>query len=367
MALLSYTTIVALFTCFFMAGTKRKSPCGPDPYIDPNRYNRAFIVLLVAVLIVAEGFRHGYEDTGNYKGLYNDVTDNVRLLLSTSSHPGWDLIQWLLRRISKHSQFICIAMAGFFTIADVWFIRRHAFSFPFSLCLYFLVSFVENLNGLRQLCAAVFLLFAFPLACERKYVRYIAVILLLSTIHRTILVIVPLSLLFMGKRWNKGIILFLLFCAFSVLVPGPINALIGAFASDDYSRYLYIYNSGADALHVVVDAVPLIMGLIYHVRHRENVGENRAIDVLINMQAISFGFMLLATRMAQYARIGAYMRHSTVLLVPFLISRLFRGKHKLIAILCAIMFYLIKFILENYLHARTGSFDSFYLDFSILQ
>lgn len=205
------------------------------------------------------------------------------------------------------------------------------------------------------------------MARERKYVWYLAVVLLLSTIHRTILVIAPLSFLFMGKRWNKGIIVFLLFCVFSVVVPGPINALVGAVASDDYSHYLYSYNTGANVLHVVVDAVPLIMGLVYHLNHKKSIGENRTIDVLINMQAISFGFMVLATSMAQYARIGMYFRHSTVLLVPFLTSQVFRGKNRVVVNLSAITFYLVMFVLENALQARAGGFDSFYLDFSIFQ
>ena len=371
MTLLKWTTVLAVFLCFLLLTTRRRKAGLVAEDEDPYVYVNLFIVSFVALLIVVEGFRYGYQDTLNYKGIYHDFPDgNLSLLLKSSKQPGYDLIQWLLRKISTHEQFIIIVCAIFFTIADVVFIKKYASNFVFSLYLFFLLSFTGSMNGLRQLLAATFLMLAFPLLQKRKfwsYVVYILLIILMSSIHRSILVLIPLMLIYSGERWNKWLVLFLAFCGFSMVIPGPINFLIGRYVADEYSHYLTSYNHGASILHVLVEAVPLVLGYYYHKTNKPNVGENRVVDVLINMQAIRFGFMMLATNMAQYARIGMYLKNCTALIVPFLITKVFDKQSAKIVHILAIILYFALFVAENSTVANGGGFEVFYLDFSIFE
>lgn len=375
MSLVLKTTGIIAFICLLMLLTRKQKVFSyqsiEEHGYDPYDYVLFLLIAFAGVLIIVEGFRFGFEDTGNYKGIYSsnipaNLSEIFNASLSSSLEPGFIFIQWCLRKISTEPQFFILFCAVVIVVSDVYFIRKHAINLPFSLLLYFLFSFIGSMNGLRQTLAVVLLMWGFRWVVEKKYIKYIVLILLASTIHRTALVVIPLLFIMGGKRWNKGLIVFVLFCFFSVVFPGPINFLIGRFAGEEYSHYLVSYLTGANILHVFIDGVPLVLGIIYHVKNRDTIGNNRPMDILINMQAISFGFMVLATSMAQYARIGMFMRNSTALVVPFLIENVFDGENKKVIKVTAIVLYFIVFITDAVILNNDGALKYLYLDFSML-
>lgn len=365
MKLVMTTTLLMLLLCFLLYATRHRKRVEVDIGEDKYLYSRFLIFAVFIVLIVAEGFRHGYQDTVNYKGIYNSLSDNLQIALLSELESGYVIFQWLLRKINPHPQFIIIVSAILITMADIRFIKKYAYNFVFSLYLYFLFSFTGNINGIRQILAASILTFAFPLAVRKKYLRYILVVLLASTFHKSALIVIPLLFIFSGKRWNLGLICFEIFCLFSMFFSGPLNMLVNLFATDSYANYLEHYTASANIMNVFISAVPLVMGILYHRQNPVDKSGNRVMDVLINMQAISFGFMVLATKMAQYARIGGYMRHATALVIPFLIDKLFSNNNRKIVKAIAITLYLAVFLYEAFLSNARGYYDVLYLDFRI--
>ena len=367
MSVVVQTTVAVYFICAAMYVTRREKPEIPNIYNDSYQYYGIFYVIFALTLIFPQAFRYGYEDTNNYKGIYHELPNTLNEIFEMfPDYKGWGFIQWCLRHISTNGQFLIIFCAVFFTVADIYFIKKYSKDTGLSLYMYFMLTFLSNCNGTRQTFAAVLLMMAFPWICKKKYVPYILYIVLLSTVHGSILYIIPLVFLYSGKRWNKGIIVFIVACAVSAVFPGPLNAIIGNVVDEDYSHYLNVYARGANVMHVFVDGVPLVLGIIYHVRNKDNVGENRVVDVLINMQAIKFGFMVLATGMAQYARIGMYMRNSTVLIVPFLINQVFGERYRRKVKYAAIVLYFLLYAYDVYTLNASNRFERFYLDFSIL-
>lgn len=363
MNLVIQTTVLVTLLCLALQSTRKYNQfCAEyNEYGDPYTYSNFCILLLLMVLIVNEGFRHGYQDTVNYVGGYRDFSDDLSILLAGVEAKGFALFQWCLRKICAKPQFIIIVMAVIINVSDLHYIKKYAFSIPFSIYLWFLDSFISNMNGLRQILAAVILMLAFPLIVKKEYIKYIAVILLLSTIHKSILIVIPLAFLYSGKRWNVGIVLFELFCVVSVFSPGVINRLIGQLASDKYANYITNYTASANIMNALVMAVPLILGIIYHVNNKDS--GDRVVDVLINMHAISFGFMMLATTMAQYARIGMYMRNASALITPFLISKVFGSSAKMVSSI-AVVLYTIVFWVQIIGLKNWGALEVLYLDFS---
>ena len=367
MTLIIQTTVAVYIICAAMYVTRRQRPEVPNIYNDSYQYYRIFYVIFALTLIIPQAFRYGYEDTNNYKGIFHSLPDNLNEAFEMfPDYKGWIFVQWCLRHISTNGQFLIIVCAIIFTICDMYFIKKYSKDTGLSLYMYFMLSFLSNCNGTRQAFAAVILMMAFPWIVNKKYVRYILLILILSTVHSSILYIIPLVFLFGGKRWNWGLVAFVVACVVFAVFPGPLNAIIGDVVDEDYSHYLEAYTRGANVMHVFIDGVPLVLGIIYHVKNRDNVGENRVIDVLINMQIIKFGFMVLATGMAQYARIGMYVRNCTVLIVPFLINQVFGEKYRRGIKYAAIVLYFLLYAYDIYTLNASSRFDRFYLDFSIL-
>ena len=366
MSVIIKTTVAVYAICIAMYITRREKVTVPNIYNDNYHYYGIFYVIFAMTLIIPEGFRHLYADTGNYKGVYYYLSDDLTYLRENSEHFGFDFIQWCLRHISTNGQFLILFCAVFFTVCDIYFIKKYSKDTGLSLYMYFMLTFLGNCNGTRQIIAAVILMLAFPWIVKKKYIRYILLIVLLSTIHGSILYIIPLVFLYGGKRWNPGLIFFVIACVAFAVFPGPLNAIIGGVVDEDYSHYLESYTKGANIMHVFIEGVPLTLGIIYHVKNKDNVGENRVIDVLINMQTIKFGFMVLATGMAQYARIGMYMRNCTVLIVPFLINQVFGERYRRRIKYVAIVLYFLLYAYDIYTLNVGNALDGFYLDFSLL-
>jgi len=364
MKLIVLTTIIALFFCLTLFATRRRKAHFSYSGEDENSYNKFVLIAFALTLIIVEGFRFGYQDTFNYKGIYADLSDRLTDSLNIDIEPGYVYLMWLLRKINKHPQFIILVSSVFIVFADFRFLSKYSYNLAFSLYLYFVSSFISNMNGIRQLIAASIISFAFPFAVEKKTIRYILVVLLSSTIHKSAIIMIPLYFVFSGRRWNTLLGGLVGFCAFSAVFPGLINSLIGRFFADSYTGYLNNY-VGANIINVFIAAVPFSLGLYYHFKNKGDIGKNRPMDVLINMQAISFAFMVLATTMAQYARIGMYMRHATVISLPFVIDKVFEGANRQVIKILAVLLYFALFATEIILSNSRGYFRFLYLDFSI--
>ena len=367
MSLINITTAILVILAFLMEATKEKKTVGIlSEYRDNYVYRNNFIVFFALVLIVVEGFRYDYMDTSIYKGVFSqDITKSLFYNFSNTKEYGFVFFEWLIKIINDNPQFFIFLISLFIVISSIVFIKKYAFDLPFSLILYFFFSFLSDMNGIRQICGATIIMLAFPLLVQKKYFKYILFILLASTFHRSALVVIPLMILITKSRWNNLLIAFLVFCVFSSIVPGPINFIINTFVTEDYSHYTETYSVTASFLHILIDGVPLVLSIIYHNLHKDDLESDRVTDLLINMMVVKFSFMFLALRMAQYARIGMYMRNSTALITPFLIAKVFDKKENRMIQIIAIILYFVVFLVENIMQNSKGYFNFLYLNFDI--
>lgn len=122
-------------------------------------------------------------------------------------------------------------------------------------------------NGIRQFIAAAGFLACFGLLVKKKYVFLICIILLLSTIHASVLIMLPIIFIIQGKAWNRKTILFILAIGVMILfidrfTPFLDNLLSETQYSDIVTNDLWLSDDGTSIFRILVYSVPAILSLI---------------------------------------------------------------------------------------------------------
>lgn len=318
-------------------------------YIRPDLIYFTFCLL---VMIVVAGLRKGIGDTSVYRHAYNNLhTDFIRILLEYDMDPGFFAFSSFIKAfISDDSQvyiFICAAL----TIFLICFVL-YKYSGDFGLAIFVFITmgtYINLMNGIRQYLAAAILFLIFPMIEERKLFKYMILVLIISLIHQSALIFLPLYFVVNNKAWGKITYTILgvgLFLYITYGVSGPIIVqLIGATQYSGYSEGLLSTDEGANIIRPIIAFVPVILSFIgKDVLMREEKHAN----VVINMNLLNAISMLLATNYWIYARFSLYFSLYSIILLVWCIKYMFRGKNKVLIYLLTIVLYGVFFWYENY-------------------
>ena len=248
-------------------------------------------------------------------------------------------------------------------------IRKNSSYFTSSMMLFMLSgTWVWMINGIRQFLAATLAFAASRLIVERKTLLYIIIILLLSGIHTSVLVLIPIYFLVVGKPFTKKMTLMLGIAVFAVLFTEQFTVILSkTIENTEYTAFTesqtWIHDDGSNVLRTLVFSVPVVLALI----DRKNIRENAPpiICVSVNMSIICVCFSIIAnvTSGILVGRIPIYFSLYNYILLPWLVnnSAVFGSGSKKLIKFFMYAFYLIFCILNTNIYYHS---DLLHLYFS---
>lgn len=376
MELITNLSIICIVMLLVMQATRR--PLAETNRISGShyRYSPMLILAFCFALTFVAAFRQEFQDTGTYKILYTNIGSEYADAFDKDfaiQEYGFNLFMIALKKIDSDPQFLVIVSAIISVPAYLFTIRAYAKEVPFSLFLFFCITFISTMNGIRQILACAMFSMALPWLRDRKIIPYILLVLFLSTFHSSIIVMIPLYFIIVGKRMNKGIWFFLILIVMCFVAPAAANQVMGVILED--SLYVdYLENeSKMGLMRFLVALIPTLVVVLYCWVQRGNYdGENkdsdrylqqRMIDVLINMQIISFGFTALGLQMVYFARISMYFACVLPLLLPVAIQGCFTKESAHLVKGITIVMYLFFHIYQIYTYEALGGWNLFKLAF----
>ena len=226
--------------------------------------------------------------------------------------------------------------------------RRHSCNFFISVFLFLAGGdYIQwSHNGIRQFIAVGITFAAMDLLLQRKLLRYWIVVAFASLFHGTALIMIPVSLVVLGKPWGK---LMMLFVAAVFLAGSSLDNLMGAITSlmenTQYANDVdaLMATGGTNVIRVLVFAVPPVMAFLFR---RQIAAMNIPfINLAVNMSIISMGVYIVSsfTSGIFIGRVPVYFSLFNYMLLPWMIERFFeRNSAKLvylILIACYMGFY----------------------------
>lgn len=199
-------------------------------------------------------------------------------------------------------------------------------------------------NGIRQFIPVAILFACIGLILKQKYVPLIILILVLSTIHATALLMLPMIFIVQGKAWNKKTLLFGVAIILSIACVDQFTDLMTNFMENtQYSGEVdqYLSTDGTSFQRVFVYSLPAILSIIFRKHIKE--ANNSVINLSANMCLVSaFSYILSGFTSGIFlGRIPIYFSLYNYMLFPWIVERVFTKRSSVIIYTVMICFYMV--------------------------
>ena len=315
----------------YAARKKTELVCGKEE----ERFTPLFAIFAILPLLLWAGFRdgRGYVDTNAYIKFFNMVPDTFEQLRYyienvNNEDPGFTIYTAVIKRAFGHSYrpylFITAAIQCFIV---TFFYRKYSYNYCFSLFLFFASTdyFSWIFNGLRQFLAVVITIAGFQLLLDKKYFKYILIILLAITIHLSALIMIPLALVVTGKPWNRGTLITLGITVFILLFTNRFNSfLVNVMQNTQYGESIATWDDdGTNIIRAVFYSMPTVFAFICRKKIAEE--DNPLINTCVNMSILSSAIWTVSvvTSGIYFGRLPIYFGLYNYILFPYLIDHYF--------------------------------------------
>lgn len=325
---------------------------GEDVY-EP-RAHLFMAVVTFAVIIFFAGARSFTGDTGAYIDMFKDypLFQNAHDVIFDDSarEPGFRLFSILIKTYISDDYtvwfYIIAIISGICIMIPLY---KYSCNFGVSAFLFMAsCQFSWMFNGMRQFLVAAIMFSCTGLILKNKNLLYIIIVCILSTVHQSALLLIPMYFIAKGEPWNKRTMLFIGCIVLAMLFTSKFtNLLNDVVEQTDYATSANEFKNtddGTNIIRILVESVPVILAFIYRNRIKDKL--TPIIKLSINMSLIASGFYVIskiASSGVLLGRLPIYFSMYNLILLPWLLKNIFEDRDKnliyYIMILCYFAFF----------------------------
>lgn len=292
-------------------------------------------------------------DTYAYMVGYRDTPTSLSGLIDAVANAkkdkGFTVFNFLLKAvIGSNVQVYFGVIAAICLLCVVWVYKRYSCNFLMSMFLFFASSdYIQwTHNGMRQFIAVCMIFAGTDWLMQKKYLQYLLLVLLASTIHASALLMIPICFIVQGKAWNKKNMLLLAAVLGAISLGDRLTNIIADFMEDSqYSGEVdqFLSTEGTNLLRVAVYSIPTLLALVF--RKQIAQADNPVINLSVGMSVASMGAYIISafTSGMFIGRIPIFFSLYNYILLPWIVEHVFEERSaKLIyavLILCYLFFY----------------------------
>ncbi|MCM1063463.1 MAG: EpsG family protein [Eubacterium sp.] len=295
------------------------------------------LVMLVLVTALRGDFTPDYRFF--YRIFYKEAEENGLIWALTERDWGFDVLCYVASRLF-HSYQVVIAVAGIITVVLYGkMIRNYSVNYALSFALFVGVdNYIISFNIIRNVFAVSICFYAMKEIYENHFLKYVLLVLLASTVHRSALLMLPMYWVLkidIRKKSNiflliGAMLLFVVCIMFTNDIGRAVLNMLGIFSygTNLLASNYYTFYTGALKTSMLFGFVILFRKLINFNDLKERVWFNAC--------AASFLLQILSIRINLAQRVGYYFSAGFILLIPLIVSRM--KDRKLVTVL---MFFLL--------------------------
>ncbi len=228
-------------------------------------------------------------------------------------------------------------------------IRKETDKLMLTILFYMLICYTYAFNGTRQMIAAMICFAGHRLVREKKYLKFLIVLLIASRIHITVLFIAPFYFLANVPYNNRKLIFIeVVFVISALTVSAYWNRIIEFLSflgmdklAKDYGDITKYY--GVKIIRIIVKLPVFIVGLINsNVIKKDD--KNGDFDFYLNMSIFSLIFTIAGTQMVTLARFSDYFSIYQCLLITKLFKSMEKKNEQVILNACMLAGYILMWI-----------------------
>ncbi|WP_434798696.1 EpsG family protein [Terrisporobacter vanillatitrophus] len=276
-----------------------------------------FFILIMMIFITVSAFRDDIGDTGMYKHTYGLIAKGT--VGEDGYEKGFIFFLTMLTNISVDPQFMLIVTSVITQGINIWFLRKYSSYFELELFMYIASGyFLTTMNGIRQAMAASIMLLGTRFLIERKFTPYLILTLIMSTIHNSALVMIPVYFIVNSESWSKNFVKTIGIMLIVTLFGGAImNLMFQLLDGTKFGEYSQFDEGGSNIIRTVIAMVPVVMAYLQRKRLREIFPQ---CDIFVNLAIVNMLIMALSLYNWIFARMTYYFIPYTLVLLPYIIK-----------------------------------------------
>lgn len=306
------------------------------------------ILSLVSVFLLLFAVSACRLNVGNDYAKYVEFMHLVNCNAYVPTEFGFNWLVKLLYGVSGFENYLLVfAVFAFFTILFFMLaIYRQADSFGFSFFLFMAFGYYfQSFNTVRYYLALALALWAIPFVLRREWGKFLLVILLGATLHKSLLVVFPLYLL-ASLNWKKWqLALAAVFCStFFFFQDFYLKAVVFLYPTYEDTEYL---EGGTSIVNIVRCFAVLILALL---SYRQSVKGNRRNQFYFYCNLGALALYVCCSFLPIISRIGYYLTITHIFFLPALLEGISNEKLKKLCkagVAVAAVLYFAVFILRK--------------------
>ena len=304
-----------------------------------SRTNLFMAIMAFSIIIFFAGMRSYVADTSAYINIFNQYplfsAAHDVIFDSSAREPGFRVFSILIKTyISQDYQVWLFIIATISGICIMYPLYKYSCNYGISLFLFMAsCQFTWMFNGMRQFLVAAIMFSCTELILKNKTLLYIIIVCILSTIHKSAFILIPMYFIAQGEPWNKRTLLFIGCIILAMLFTTKFtNLLTDVVEQTDYASSVEEFKAtddGTNPIRILVESVPIILAFIYRNKIKDKL--TPIIKLSINMSLIASGLYIIskvASSGVLLGRLPIYFSMYNLILLPWLLKNIFADREK---------------------------------------
>lgn len=318
-------------------------------------------VVTFAVIIFFAGMRTTVGDTTAYIKMFDDypLFQNAHDVIFDSSarEPGFRLFSILIKTYVSDNYTVWLSIIAVISgICIMLPIYKYSCNFAVSAFLFIAsCQFTWMFNGMRQFLVAAIMFSCTGLILKDKTLLYIIIVCILSTIHKSAFILIPMYFIAKGEPWNNRTLLFIGCIVLAMLFTSKFTGLLNDVVEQtDYATSVEEFKNtddGTSIIRILVESIPIILAFVYRDKIKDKL--TPIVKLSINMSLIASGLYIIskiASSGILLGRLPIYFSMYNLILLPWLLKNIFKYREKnliyYIMILCYFVFFYYQMVVS---------------------
>lgn len=338
-----------------LANVTSKTVCiDSENMIYEQRANLFFVLMTFSVIIFFASLRSSVADTAAYVSMFksypSDLSQIDGLLNGVAKrYPGFLVLTVILKKFTSDYNVWFTIIAVISGICVMIPLYKYSSNFGVSAFLFMAsCQFSWMFNGMRQFLVASIIFACTGLVLRRKFIPYTIIVCLLSTIHTSALILIPMYFIVTGEPWNKRTMLFVGGIILAILFTSKFTGMLeDVVENTDYATSMEEFketDDGTSIMRIAVESVPVIIAFVYRNRIKDKL--TPIIKLSINMSLVASGLYVIskiARSGIMLGRLPIYFSMYNLILLPWLIKNIFNKEEKRLVYYLMIVLYIAFF------------------------
>lgn len=344
-----------------LANATSKTVCvDSENMIYEQRANLFFVLMTFSVIIFFASLRSSVADTAAYVSMFksypSDLSQIDGLLNGVAKrYPGFLVLTVILKKFTSDYNVWFTIIAVISGICVMIPLYKYSSNFGVSAFLFMAsCQFSWMFNGMRQFLVASIIFACTGLVLRRKFIPYAIIVCLLSTIHTSALILIPMYFIVTGEPWNKRTMLFVGGIILAILFTSKFTGMLeDVVENTDYATSMEEFketDDGTSIMRIAVESVPVIIAFVYRNKIKDKL--TPIIKLSINMSLVSSGFYVIskiARSGIMLGRLPIYFSMYNLILLPWLIKNIFNKEEKRLVYYLMFVLYIAYFYYQIFI------------------